>query len=109
MDPFATDGRGRHHGSKVLLAQSLSLRKSTDRPPPPLPQLVTPIFAFLAVEVDKKGTDKVEVAARVTYDDVNESLCMAEVVHKVRPRGGPAARQAAQHAPAAGWHAGWLC
>ena len=46
-------------------------------------QLVTPIFAFLSVEVDKKGTDKVEVAARVTYDDVNESLCMAEVVRKV--------------------------
>ena len=32
MDPFATDGRGRHHGSKVLLAQSLSLRKLAGRP-----------------------------------------------------------------------------
>jgi hypothetical protein len=46
-------------------------------------QLVTPIFAFLAVEVDKKGTGRVEIAARVTYDDVNESLCMPEVVQKV--------------------------
>jgi hypothetical protein len=38
------------------------------------------------VEVDKKGTNKVEVAERVTYDDVNESLCMPSVVHKVRVR-----------------------
>jgi hypothetical protein len=71
---------------------------------------VTPIFAFLSVEVDKKGTDKVEVAARVTYDDVNESLCMAEVVHKVRSAGGPAPHRSSHKMPcraavaaAAGW------
>jgi len=48
--------------------------------------VVTPIFAFLAVEVDKKGTAKLEGSSRVTYDDVNESLCLQEVVHKVRCR-----------------------
>ncbi|EFN56001.1 hypothetical protein CHLNCDRAFT_145389 [Chlorella variabilis] len=53
-----------------------------------LDKLVTPIFAFLAVEVDRKGTSGVEIAARVTYDDVNESLCMPGVVHKTLARLG---------------------
>ena len=51
---------------------------------PAAPQLVTPIFSFLAVEVDKKGAEQVEIGARTAYDDVNESLCMPDQVHKVR-------------------------
>ena len=47
------------------------------------PQVVTPIFGFLAVQVDKMGTSGRESAHRVTYDDCNESLCAKEVVHKV--------------------------
>lgn len=49
---------------------------------------MTPIFAFLAIEVDKKGTNKVEIGCRYTYDDVNESLCVPDVVHKARGRRG---------------------
>jgi hypothetical protein len=53
-----------------------------------LEKLVTPIFSFLAVEVDKKGTSRQEIGARVAYDDVNESLCMPEVVRKTLGRLG---------------------
>ncbi|PSC69540.1 Callose synthase 5 [Micractinium conductrix] len=53
-----------------------------------LDRLVTPIFAFLAVEVDMKGTNKVEIGCRTTYCDVNESLCRADVVHKTLGRLG---------------------
>lgn len=50
-------------------------------------QIVSPVFAFLAIEVDKKGTNKVEIGCRYTYDDVNESLCVPDVVHKASRAG----------------------
>ncbi|KAL4451723.1 hypothetical protein ABPG75_007385 [Micractinium tetrahymenae] len=53
-----------------------------------LDKIVTPVFAFLAIEVDKKGTNKVEIGCRYTYDDVNESLCVPDVVHKTLGRLG---------------------
>ena len=58
--------------------------------PPALPpshpwcQVITPIFAYLSIEVAKKGEAREEVAARVAYDDANESLTLPSVVHKVR-------------------------
>lgn len=53
-----------------------------------LNKIVTPIFLFLAIEVDKKGTNKVEIGCRTTYDDVNESMCVPDVVHKTLGRLG---------------------
>ena len=41
------------------------------------------MFAYLAVEVAKKGDARLEVAARVAYDDADESLTLPSVVHKV--------------------------
>ncbi|KAL6774638.1 GSL1 [Auxenochlorella protothecoides x Auxenochlorella symbiontica] len=45
-----------------------------------LDRVVSPIFAFLAVHVDRMGTDGVEIAHRIAYDDVNESLCRRDIV-----------------------------
>ncbi|KFM22655.1 Callose synthase 5 [Auxenochlorella protothecoides] len=45
-----------------------------------LDRVVSPIFAFLAVHVDRMGTDGVEIAHRIAYDDVNESLCRRNIV-----------------------------
>jgi hypothetical protein len=42
------------------------------------------VFSYLAEQVGKLGADGIDVAARVGYDDCNESLCSREVVHKVR-------------------------
>lgn len=49
-----------------------------------LDRVVSPIFAFLAVHVDRMGTDGVEIAHRIAYDDVNESLCRRNIVAQVR-------------------------
>ena len=51
---------------------------------PFLDKVVAPVFGYLAVQVDKLGSQGTEPARRVTYDDCNESLCCKEVVHAVR-------------------------
>ncbi|KDD74503.1 hypothetical protein H632_c1270p0, partial [Helicosporidium sp. ATCC 50920] len=48
-----------------------------------LDKIVSPIFAYLAIHVDKKGSAGVEASARVGYDDCNESLCRRDVVYRV--------------------------
>lgn len=50
--------------------------------------MVGPIFGFLAVQVFELGVKEVEPAARVTYDDCDESLTQKDRVHKVLKRLG---------------------
>lgn len=51
-----------------------------------LDRVVAPIFAFLAVHVDRMGSKGMEPAHRIGYDDCNESLCRRDVVYSVLRR-----------------------
>ena len=48
-----------------------------------LEHIVQPIFLYLADQVSVKALEKVEIAARVAYDDCNECFCRADNVHRV--------------------------
>lgn len=91
-----------------LAAARRPLPAPTRLPPPPL-QIVTPIFAFLAIEVDKKGTNKVEIGCRYTYCDVNESLCVPDVVHKASQEPGEGCRPRWKAARQGGHCFSWAC
>ena len=43
-------------------------------------QVVSPIFRYLAAEVDKKGGSGIEISRRVGYDDANECFCRVDAV-----------------------------
>jgi hypothetical protein len=43
-------------------------------------QVVSPIFRFLATEVDKKGGSGMEISRRIGYDDANECFCRVDAV-----------------------------
>ena len=45
--------------------------------------LVEPLFTVLAFEVDHMASAGQEVAHRLGYDDVNESMCRRDVVHRL--------------------------
>ncbi|KAK2080835.1 hypothetical protein QBZ16_000689 [Prototheca wickerhamii] len=47
-----------------------------------LERVVSPVFDFLAEHVAAKGVAGVEIADRVAYDDVNDSLCRPEIVRR---------------------------
>lgn len=48
-----------------------------------LDRIVEPVFSYLAVQVDKLGTQGRDIGARVAYDDCNEALCSKDSVHAV--------------------------
>ena len=43
-------------------------------------QVVSPVFRYLAIEIDKKGGAGVEISRRIGYDDANECFCRVDVV-----------------------------
>ncbi|KAK9815749.1 hypothetical protein WJX72_008855 [[Myrmecia] bisecta] len=47
-----------------------------------LDKIISPIFRYLCVEVDKKGGAAREVSERVAYDDANESFCRKDSVKR---------------------------
>ena len=42
--------------------------------------MVSPIFRFLAAEIDKKGGSGTEISRRIGYDDANECYCRVDAV-----------------------------
>ena len=43
-------------------------------------QVVSPIFRYLAAEIDQKGGSGMEISRRMGYDDVNECFCRMDAV-----------------------------
>ena len=43
-------------------------------------QVVSPIFRYLAAEIDKKGGSGMEISRRVGYDDANECFCRVDCI-----------------------------
>ncbi len=43
-------------------------------------QVVSPIFRFLAAEIDKKGGSGTEIGHRIGYDDANECFCRIDCI-----------------------------
>ena len=42
--------------------------------------MVSPIFRFLAAEIDKKGGSGMEIGHRIGYDDANECFCRVDCI-----------------------------
>ncbi|GLC72072.1 hypothetical protein PLESTF_001201000 [Pleodorina starrii] len=64
--------------------------------------IVSPLFTVLAFEIDHMATARQEVAHRLGYDDVNESLCRRDVVAKLLADLGVSSAAAADGSQALG-------